>query len=66
MGRELPRDCVGANVRFSVSIAQSRRSAFGPRRKLRLVTAMCALPPKPDSALAFICTRPSSRSPGFA
>ena len=28
------------------------------RRKLRLVTAMCGLPPKPDSALAFMSNRP--------
>ena len=43
MGRVLPRECVEADVRFSVAIAQSRRSAFGPprsfgggRRKVKL------------------------------
>ena len=33
-------------------------TALGQRRKLRLVTAACALPPKADWALAFMSTRP--------
>ena len=54
-GRELRRDCVEANVRFGVSIAQSGRSAFGQLRS-RLICAhhghLCAAVdfPKADKA----------------
>jgi hypothetical protein len=37
----------------------ARMSATGQRRKLRLVTAMYALPPKPDLALNVYSTRPN-------
>ena len=39
IGRELPRDRVETNVRFSLSIAQTRRSAFGQLRS-RLICAL--------------------------